>query len=61
MAIDSEDKRRSVAVVPPVPDSDLDSAADRMHIAGFYRGITPAAPPVQLTRPGNLLLLKVGD
>ena len=42
--IDSDDKRKSVADIPMTPDSDLDDAQDRMHIAGFYRGIAPAAP-----------------
>ncbi len=42
MAIDSENKRRSVANwichIPPVPDNSI-SAADREHVAGIYCGI----------------------
>ncbi len=48
MAIDTENKRRSVAnwlrFILPVPDGSI-SKADREHAAGFYCGI-PAGMPV---------------
>lgn len=49
MAIDTEDKRRSVMgmspiVTLPVPDGDISSEQDRRHIAGLYRG-EAAGPP----------------
>jgi len=52
MAVDDADKRRSVpAVFPglpgirgPEPDGTIDGG-DRLHIAGYYRGITPDVPP----------------
>ena len=65
MAIDSEAKRRSVpfgitgipglANIPPIPDGDLDDDQDRMHIAGFYRGIAPSTA-VAVRRKRGLLL-----
>ena len=53
--IDSENKRRSVASQPwspvlPVPDSSI-TVLDRIHIAGYYAGITPQSPAA-----GNRLL-----
>lgn len=49
MAIDSENKRRSVSNwfcrIPPVPDATI-SAVDRQHVAGFYSGIAAGAPAV---------------
>ena len=36
MAIDSENKRRSVMGIMPIPDGVID-AVDRMHISGHYR------------------------
>jgi len=49
MAIDSENKRRSVANwichIPPVPDGSI-NAADRIHIAGLYCGIEISEPKV---------------
>lgn len=41
--IDTENKRRSVVQILPVPDSIIDKA-DREHSAGLYRGI--AASPL---------------
>jgi hypothetical protein len=38
MAIDTEDKRRSVAHILPIPDSDIDQA-DRQQVAWIYSGI----------------------
>lgn len=38
MAIDTENKRRSVAHILPVPDSDIDQA-DRQQVAWIYSGI----------------------
>lgn len=45
MAIDTRDKRASVfavglglLLVGPTPDGAIDSAADRLHVAGLYRG-----------------------
>lgn len=49
MAIDSENKRRSVlntsfmGVALPVADSSMDQG-DRQHVCGVYRGIAAAAP-----------------
>ncbi len=47
MAIDTENKRRSVANwichIPPVPDGSV-SASDREHIAGLYCGIEAGEP-----------------
>jgi hypothetical protein len=41
MTIDTADKRKSAVNwfcrIPPVPDGNI-GAADRAHIAGFYRG-----------------------
>lgn len=47
MAVDTENKRRSAASLPtiviaPEPDSAI-SAADRIHIVGYYSGIIAAA------------------
>lgn len=48
MAIDSENKRRSVSNwfcrIPPAPDGTI-AAVDRQHVAGFYSGIAAGAPP----------------
>lgn len=69
MAIDSEDKRRSVLgfglpymAVAPNPDGTI-NAADREHIAGFYRGIAAGAPPVavQVASRGLLMGVYNGD
>lgn len=54
--IDSEDKRRSVAGIPMTPDSDLDDDQDRMHIAGFYRGIAPDSPEIIIGSLRGMLL-----
>lgn len=68
MAIDSRDKRASASALiygmprfagpAPTPDGTI-SAADRMHITGFYRGIAAAAPAVAVIAPNKGLLLKV--
>ena len=65
MAIDSRDKRASASSsiygmprfggVAPTPDGTI-SAADRMHITGFYRGIAAASPVLALRRHNGLLL-----
>jgi hypothetical protein len=39
MAIDTEDKRRSVARILPLPDGDIISQADRQQVAWIYSGI----------------------
>ena len=48
MAIDTRDKRASAhrlyPRIRPIPDGVID-AADRRHIAGFYRGISAGEPP----------------
>jgi len=56
MAIDSEDRRRSIAGIPMVADGDIDDAQDRIHIAGFYRGLTIDAPEVVTKRNRGMLL-----
>lgn len=38
MAVDTENKRRSVVYILPVPDSDI-SLADRQQVAYIYSGI----------------------
>ena len=43
MAIDSEDKRRSVIGILPIADN-LISGVDKQHIAGLYRGIAAQSP-----------------
>ena len=54
MAIDTEDKRRSVVnlnligVALPVPDGTV-AAADRLHVCGNYKGIAAGAPPERTT------------
>jgi hypothetical protein len=63
--VNTADKRRSVhrmipglaglSNVPPTPDGDLDSEADRMHVAGYYRGITLSAAAATRPRRGFLL------
>jgi hypothetical protein len=65
MAIDSADKRKSVpwgitgipglANTAPIPDGDLDDDQDRMHIAGFYRGIEPGTEVAVAERKKGLL------
>lgn len=58
MAIDDADKRKSVSGIPMNPDGTI-SAQDRQHIAGFYRGIAAAAPPVAVKKGTKGLLLGV--
>jgi hypothetical protein len=43
MAIDSEDKRRSVLRILPIADNSI-SGVDKQHIVGLYRGIAAQAP-----------------
>jgi len=57
LAIDTEDKRRSVAGIPMVPDGTI-ASPDFQHIAGFYRGIT-IDPPVETEGGGTFMLLGV--
>lgn len=45
MAIDTEDKRRSVVQIIPIPDN-LINAGDREQVAGLYRGISASPPPL---------------
>lgn len=42
MAIDTENKRRSVALMLPLADGTI-SANDREQVAGLYSGIDPGA------------------
>jgi len=44
MAIDSEDKRRSVLRVLPIADGTI-SGVDKQHIVELYRGIAAQVPP----------------
>lgn len=68
MAIDSQDKRRSVqgyagvwAVIPPVPDGGLDEN-DRKHAAGIYRESLISAAIFSLLEPaGVAILFLIGD
>jgi hypothetical protein len=39
MAIDTENKRRSVAHILPVPDGNIINQADRQQVAWIYSGI----------------------
>jgi hypothetical protein len=39
MAIDTENKRRSIARVLPVPDGNIINQADRQQVAWIYSGI----------------------
>jgi len=59
MAVDSENKRRSVSNwlcrIPPVPDGVV-VAVDRQQVAGFYSGISAGLPPVVIE-----LIVGVGD
>ena len=59
MAIDPENKRRSVSNwfcrIPPVPDGTI-SAVDRQHVSGIYSGIA-ADPPTAVIE----LLLGLSD
>lgn len=43
MAIDTEDRRRSVVGILPVADGTV-FGVDKRHVAGFYRGIAAVAP-----------------
>ena len=68
MAIDTEDKRRSVAgyagvfaVIPPRPDGVIDEN-DRKHAAGVYRGNLIAQAIFSLLEPAGVsVLFLVGD
>jgi len=44
-AIDTEDKRRSVVRIYPIPDGSI-TGVDKQHVAGFYRGISSSLPTV---------------
>ena len=48
MAIDTEDRRRSVVGILPMADSTI-YGVDKQHVAGFYRGIAAASPVVIVT------------
>ena len=48
MAIDTEDKRRSVIRVLPIPDGELITEADRKQVAWIYNGL-PFIEPEELT------------
>ena len=59
MAIDSVNKRRSIAaysgiaaIIAPVADGTI-GAADRVHLAGLYAGTTPGAPVGPTGTPGD--------
>ena len=56
MAIDTEDKRRSVIGILPIADGTI-SGVDKQHVAGFYRGI-PAAVPVVTPYPLNMSIVQ---
>lgn len=63
MAIDTEDKRRSVqayagtfATIPPRPDGGLNEF-DRKHAAGIYRGILIAQAIFSLLEPAGVSIL----
>lgn len=63
MAIDSENKRRSVsgyvgmfAIVQPRPDGNTDES-DRKHVAGLYRGQLVAQAVFSLLRPAGVSIL----
>ena len=48
MAIDTEDKRRSVVGVLPIPDGQSLTEADRKQVAWIYNGL-PFIEPLSLT------------
>ena len=43
MAIDTEDRRRSVVGILPITDGAV-FGVDKQHVAGFYRGIVAVTP-----------------
>lgn len=43
MAINTEDRRRSVVGILPIADGTI-SGVDKQHVAGFYRGIAVTTP-----------------
>jgi len=57
MAVDTEDRRRSVAGIPMVPDGTI-ASPDLQHIAGVYSGITVAAPEDEGS-PCNMMMMGV--
>ena len=66
MAIDSRDKRASVlglvlglGRVQPLADGAL-GAADRLHLAGLYRGIAAATPTTPVESGPSITLAGVG-
>lgn len=50
MAIDTENKRRSVLGVLPVPDGSID-APDKLHLWEIYSGITISETAAASTEP----------
>ncbi len=48
MAIDTEDKRRSIIGVLPIPDGEAITEADRKQVAWIYNGL-PFIEPEELT------------
>lgn len=48
MAIDTEDKRRSVIGILPIPDGEALTEADRKQVAWIYNGL-PFVEPEDLT------------
>jgi len=58
MAIDIEDKRRSVVGVLPIPDGEVPTEADRKQVAWIYNGL-PFIEPEELTLQLRELGLKL--
>ncbi len=58
MAIDTEDKRRSVVGVLPIPDGEAITEADRKQVAWIYNGL-PFIEPEELTLQLRKLDLKL--
>lgn len=58
MAIDSEDKRRSVIRLLPIPDGESLTEADRKQVAWIYNGL-PFIEPEELTLQLRKLGLKL--
>ncbi len=57
MAIDTADKRSSAGSllgweILPIPDGTI-GVADRLHVAGLYRGIAADAPAAPLVHQGG--------
>ncbi len=58
MAIDTEDKRRSVVGILPIPDGQSLTEADRKQVAWIYNGL-PFIEPEELTLQLRKLSLKL--